>query len=166
MNYEPTTCCLTNTKGRAGVSRFALTYMSHLSSLVEELVDVVDLFLRQWPLPGHNTWCHVPSQSCGGYPYRLVGGSALLYGIHHGASIELRKTDCFSRRFRLEQQIVLSCRSSKHSRPLWTESNSPSSSPLELVRVSRGSFLPLVRNGTTHDISERLNISSAVPKAC
>ena len=27
--------------------------MSRLGSLVEELIDVIDLFLRQRPLPGH-----------------------------------------------------------------------------------------------------------------
>ena len=42
-----------HTKVRAAVRRFALTYMSRLGSLVEELVDVIDLFLRQRPLPGH-----------------------------------------------------------------------------------------------------------------
>ena len=53
MNYAQITCCLTHTKGLAAVRSLALTYMFLLGSLVEELVDVVYLFLRQRPLPDH-----------------------------------------------------------------------------------------------------------------
>ena len=47
MNYTTIACCLTHTEVQAAVGRLGFTYMSLLESLVEELVDGVDLFLRQ-----------------------------------------------------------------------------------------------------------------------
>ena len=71
--------------------------------------------------------------------------------------------DCFSRRPGLEQQTVLSCRSQRHSRPLWTKSNSPPSFPLELVRLLW--IFPSFSSdrNRSYVISERSTISTTNP---
>ena len=113
-----------------------------------------------------NTWCQVPSQPRARYPYFPVGIPALLLETHHGASTELRKTDCFVMHASLEQRIVLACRSPTHSRPLWTKSNSPPSFPLELVRLLW--IFPSFSSDRNryHVIFERITISSEDTKTC
>ena len=58
------------------------------------------------------------------------------------------KRTAFSRHPSLQQLVFLSWQFSRHSCSLWTKINGPPSFHLELVRLSRGSFLPLARTET------------------
>ena len=107
----------------------------------------------------HNIWCQVPNQFRDRCPYLQVGGSALLLGIHSDVSTEFQRTDCLLRHPSLEQRTVSFCPFPGRSRPLWTTSNSLPSSLLELVRLLRGSFLPLTRIGTDPTTSPGVSLT-------